>query len=201
MMQTPATPDYLELFRHIGALRQGHFVLRSGLHSPYYFQCAKVGEDLALVTRLVADLLQQARTTGAGALAGPADCDAVIAPAVGGLVLGQEVARQLGKRFIFAEKSASGDLVLRRNFVVRPQERYLIVEDVVTRGGRVQEVIDIVRAGGGIPVHVLVLVDRSQGKVPWDLPYTALVAMDLPVYSPGALPAELQAMPVEKPGS
>ena len=144
----------LDIFRETGALMEGHFILRSGLHSGHFFQCARVCEHLDRVTELVEMLVKKL---------GDIECDTVIAPALGGLVLGQEVARQLKKRFIFAEKE-NGALVLRRNFKISEGEKILIVEDVITRGGRVQECIDIVKAHGGIPAGVAVLVDRSDGK-------------------------------------
>ena len=128
----------LDIFRETGALMEGHFILRSGLHSGHFFQCARVCEHLDRVTELVEMLVKKL---------GDIECDTVIAPALGGLVLGQEVARQLKKRFIFAEKE-NGALVLRRNFKISEGEKILIVEDVITRGGRVQECIDIVKAHG-----------------------------------------------------
>lgn len=113
------------------------------------------------------------------------ECDTVLAPAMGGLVLGQEVARQLGKRFIFAEKQ-DGNLVLRRNFKIGDGEKILIVEDVITRGGRVQECIDIVKANGGKPAAVAVLVDRSEGKAKFEVPCVSLLEFSFPTYAPDA---------------
>ena len=144
----------LQIFKETGALMEGHFILRSGLHSGHFFQCARVCEYLDRVTELVEMLIKKL---------GDIEVETVIAPAMGGLVLGQEVARQMGKRFIFAEKQ-DGNLVLRRNFKLRDGEKVLIVEDVITRGGRVQECIDIVKATGVTPVAATVLVDRSEGK-------------------------------------
>jgi len=128
--------DALQIFRQTGALLEGHFILRSGLHSRQYFQCALALQEMPIVERLGGALAAKVRPLGAAT---------VIAPAMGGLVIGQEVARQLGLRFIFVEKE-DGKLVLRRGFKIAPDEKVLIVEDVVTKGGRVQETIDIARA-------------------------------------------------------
>src|SRR5947208_883596 len=141
--------EILHIFRETGALLQGHFILRSGLHSRQYFQCALALQQMPVVEKLGAELAGKVRHFE------PAT---VIAPAMGGLVLGQEVARQLRCRFIFAEKE-EGKLVLRRGFRIAPGERMLIVEDVVTKGGRVQETIEIVRANGGNLLGVAMAVD------------------------------------------
>src|SRR5437016_3798395 len=126
-------PEILQIFRDSGALLEGHFVLRSGLHSRQYFQCALALQQMPAVERLGAELAAKVRSFGAAT---------VVSPAMGGLVLGQEVARQLRLRFIFVEKE-DGKLVLRRGFRISPGEKILIVEDVITRGGRVQETMDI----------------------------------------------------------
>src|SRR5947209_13477118 len=143
--------EILRVFRDTGALLEGHFVLRSGLHSRQYFQCALALQFMPTVEKLGAALAVMAR---------PLQPGTVVSPAMGGLVLGQEVARQLGVRFVFVEKE-DGKLVLRRGFKILPGEKILIVEDVVTKGGRVQETIDIVRAQGGQVVAVAMAVDRS----------------------------------------
>src|SRR5205814_400802 len=143
--------DLLTLFRKTGALLDGHFVLRSGLHSRQYFQCALLLQHTDIAAKVCASLAGKLRKFA---------CDAVISPALGGIIVGQEVGRSLGKRHIFVEKDA-GQLVLRRGFKIAPDERYLVAEDVVTRGGRVQETIDIVRGYGGIVEAVGVIVDRS----------------------------------------
>src|SRR5256885_5245562 len=128
--------DVLQVFRESGALLEGHFILRSGLHSRQFFQCALALQQMPVVEKLGTELAGKVRSLRAAA---------VVSPAMGGLVLGQEVARQLRLRFIFVEKEA-GKLALRRGFKISPGERILIVEDVVTKGGRVQETIDIVRS-------------------------------------------------------
>src|SRR5512137_1101488 len=152
--------EVLQVFRDTGALLEGHFILRSGLHSRQYFQCALALQFMPTVEKLGAALAAKVRHLGAGT---------VISPAMGGLVLGQEVARQLGVRFIFAEKE-DGKLVLRRGFRIAKGEEILVVEDVVTKGGRVQETLDIVRANQGQVLGVAMAVDRSGGSVNFHLP-------------------------------
>jgi orotate phosphoribosyltransferase len=185
--------EVLRLFRESGALLQGHFVLRSGLHSGHFFQCAKVCQDMLKVTRLaelmIAKLTPEAKSVST-----------VAAPAMGGLVIGQEVARQLNKRFIFLEKVAD-KLALRRGFTLEAEEPILIVEDVITRGGRVNEAITQLRAHGGKPVAATMIVDRSEGKTHFDIPHFSLIALNFPTYPADALPAQIAALPAEKPGS
>jgi len=124
----------------------------------------------------------------------------VISPAIGGLVIGQEVARQLGTRFIFAEKE-EGQLVLRRGFKIAPGEKILVVEDVVTKGGRVQETIDIVRANGGIVAGIAAIVDRSNGTVDFGVPFASLISLRVETFEPDRLPPDLAKIPAVKPGS
>ena len=181
----------LNIFRETGALMEGHFILRSGLHSGHFFQCARVCEHMDRVTELVEMLVKKLKGI---------DCQTVIAPAIGGLVLGQEVARQLGKRFIFAEKE-NNKLVLRRNFKIADGEKILIVEDVITRGGRVQECIDIVKANGGKPAAVAVLVDRSDGKAKFEVPCVSLLEFSFPTYDADKIPQSLAELPATHPGS
>lgn len=183
--------EALQLFRQTGALLEGHFLLRSGLHSREYFQCALALQSMPVVERFGAALAAKVRPLGA---------ETVIAPAMGGLVIGQEVARQLGTRFIFAEKE-EGRLVLRRGFTLRPGEKVLIVEDVVTKGGRVQETVNIVRAHQGHVVGVAMLVDRSDGSLQLGAPLFNLIRLHVEAFAPDKLPADLAARPVTKPGS
>ncbi len=183
--------EVLQIFRSSGALLEGHFVLRSGLHSRQYFQCALALQHMPTVEKLGAELARKVRSLAAAT---------VVSPAMGGLVLGQEVARQLGLRFIFAEKE-EGKLALRRGFRISPGERILVVEDVVTKGGRVQETIDIVRAHGGQVVGAAMAVDRSGGTVNFGLPMFSLLAMHAETYPPDKLPPDLAATPAVKPGS
>ena len=183
--------EVLDIFTRTRALLRGHFVLRSGLHSGHYFQCAQVCQDMAAVTRL-AELLV--------AKLGNVKFSTVLAPAMGGLVIGQEVARQTKARYVFAEKETNV-LVLRRGFKFAPGELVLIVEDVVTRGGRVVECVNLIRAAGGTPVAVAMLVDRSAGTTRFDVPAISLLELSFPTYPADQVPAELAKIPVEKPGS
>ena len=183
--------EVLQVFRETGALLEGHFVLRSGLHSRQFFQCALALQQMPVVEKLGAALAPKVRSLGA---------TTVIAPAMGGLVIGQEVARQLGLRFIFVEKE-DGKLVLRRGFRIAPGEKILVVEDVVTKGGRVQETIDIVRANGGDVVGAAMVVDRSNGATNPGVPMFSLIALHVETFDPEKLPPDLAAIPAVKPGS
>jgi len=183
--------EVLDIFTRTGALLRGHFVLRSGLHSGHYFQCAQVCQHMDAMERLTTLLLPKLREH---------KFDTVLAPAMGGLVIGQEVARQPKSRYVFAEKE-NNTLVLRRGFKFAPGERVLVVEDVVTRGGRVIECLNIIRQAGGTPVAVAMLVDRSAGSVRFDVPTIALLELSFPTYEADKLPPELSALPVQKPGS
>ena len=183
--------EALQIFRNSGALLDGHFILRSGLRSRQYFQCALALQDMPTVEKLGAALAEKVRRLGAAT---------VIAPAMGGLVIGQEVARQLRVRFIFAEKE-DGKLVLRRGFKIAPGEKILVVEDVVTKGGRVQETIDIVRAHQGHLAGVAMVVDRSDGTFNPGVPMCSVIQLNVETYEPDKLPADLMAIPPTKPGS
>jgi orotate phosphoribosyltransferase len=184
--------DLLVLFRKTGALLDGHFVLRSGLHSRQFFQCALLLQHTEIAADVCGRLAEKLRDI---------ECDAVISPALGGIIVGQEVGRALGKRHIFAEKD-SGSLVLRRGFQIRPNERFIVAEDVVTRGGRVQETIDIVRAHGGKVTGVGVIVDRSGGQRPdYGCPFVSLVEMNVETFPADQVPADLAGIPAVKPGS
>jgi len=183
--------EVLRIFRESGALLEGHFILRSGLHSRQYFQCALALQQMPVVERFGAALAGKVRSLGA---------ETVVSPAMGGLVLGQEVARQLGLRFIFVEKE-DGKLALRRGFQIRPGEKVLVVEDVVTRGGRVQETLEIVRAHGGQVAGVAMAVDRSGGSVSFGAPCFSLLALHVETFAPDQLPPDLAALPASKPGS
>jgi len=181
----------LQVFRDSGALLEGHFVLRSGLHSRQFFQCALALQKMPVVEKLGHALAQKAASLA------PAT---VVAPALGGLVIGQEVARQLGCRFIFVEKE-EGKLVLRRGFKISPKERILVVEDVITQGGRVKETMEIVRANGGEVVGVVMIVDRSNGTVNLGAPQFSLITMKVEAFPPDQLPPDLANTPAVKPGS
>ena len=183
--------EVLQVFRASGALLEGHFILRSGLHSRQFFQCALALQQMPVVEKLGHALAAKVRLLQAVT---------VIAPALGGLVIGQEVARQLGVRFIFAEKE-EGKLVLRRGFKIAPDEKMLVVEDVVTKGGRVQETIDIVRTHGGQVAGVATIVDRSNGSVNFGVPFSSLIALQVETFDPAKLPPDLAKTPAVKPGS
>jgi orotate phosphoribosyltransferase len=183
--------EAFRLFRETGALLEGHFILRSGLHSRQFFQCALALQQMPIVERFGAALADKLR--GLGAVT-------VISPAMGGLVIGQEVARQLGLRFIFVEKEEA-KLVLRRGFKIAPGEKLLVVEDVVTKGGRVQETMDIVRAHQGVVAGVAMVVDRSGGGVNLGVPVFSLIKLDVETFPADRLPPDLAATPATKPGS
>jgi orotate phosphoribosyltransferase len=184
--------DLLALFRKTGALLDGHFVLRSGLHSRQFFQCALLLQHTDLAADVCGRLADKLRNS---------ECDAVISPALGGVIVGQEVGRALGKRHIFAEKHEGG-LVLRRGFQIRPNERFIVAEDVVTRGGRVQETVDIVRTHGGQVTGIGVIVDRSGGQRPdYGCPFVSLIEMKVETFEGDKLPPDLAGTPAVKPGS
>lgn len=183
--------DVLQVFRDTGALLEGHFVLRSGLHSRLFFQCALALQQMPVVEKLGAALATKVKSLGAVT---------VVSPAMGGLVIGQEVARQLGLRFIFVEKE-EGKLVLRRGFKIASGEKVLVVEDVVTKGGRVQETIDIVRANGGVVGGVAMVVDRSNGTTKLGVPMVSLIALQVETFEPDKLPPDLANILAVKPGS
>ena len=183
--------DVLALFRSSGALLEGHFRLSSGLHSPGYLQCA-----------LVLSRPRDAEALGAGLAAKvkPLGAVTVLSPALGGIVIGQEVGRALGIRAIFAER-VDGTLTLRRGFQLEPLEKVLVVEDVVTTGGSTRETMDVARAAGAVVVGACAIVDRSGGKQGLDVPFHALLHRDLPTYPPESCPLCAQGLPVVKPGS
>ena len=184
--------ELLALFRKTGALLDGHFVLRSGLHSRQYFQCALLLQHTEIAAEVCGWLADKLRKF---------DCDTVISPALGGIIVGQEIGRSLRKRHIFLEKE-EGKLALRRGFQISPNERFIVVEDVVTRGGRVQETIDIVRSHGGIVTAVGVIVDRSgEAKPNFGCPFVSLIEMDVETFAAGNLPPDLAKIPAVKPGS
>ncbi len=185
--------EVLEILAQTGALLTGHFELRSGLHSDRFFQCAN-----ALRYPAAAEKLCKALASRMQPLLGDR-VDAVIAPALGGLVVGHELARALGVMSVFVEK-ADGVLVMRR-FPIVKGARYVVAEDVVTRGGRVQETLDIVKAGGGETVAIGVLVDRSAGSAGFEVPMVSLVEMAPQVWSPADCPLCKTGIRAEHPGS
>jgi orotate phosphoribosyltransferase len=183
--------EALGIFRESGALLDGHFLLRSGWHSRQFFQCALALQEMPVVERLGRALADQARHL---------PIRTVVAPAMGGLVIGQEVARQLGVRFLFVEKE-EGKLVLRRGFKIQSGESILVVEDVVTKGGRVRETMDIVKGREGKVEAVAVMVDRSGGEVDFGVPFYTLLRLQVEAFDPDHLPEDLAGTPAVKPGS
>lgn len=185
-------PDSLrKIFTDSGALLDGHFKLTSGRHSPQYFQCAKVlqhPEHLQLVSGIIVDHFKNCVI------------DTVISPAIGGIVVGTEVGRQLGKKTIFAER-ANGDMAIRRGFTVEPGEKFLVIEDVITTGGSVKEVIDLIEAAGGIVVGVGSVVDRSNGRVKLSENQFSALTLEVISYAPDECPLCNDGTPIEKPGS
>ncbi len=186
--------EVLDEFRAAGALLEGHFVLSSGLHSPRYLQCARVLMDAARADRLCKSLAEQVRGGGLGKI------DLVASPAMGGVVVGYEMGRQLGVPAIFFER-VDGKLVLRRGFHIEKGARVLMVEDIVTTGLSSRECIDGITSEGGVCVAAACLINRSGGKADVGVPLYALTALDVPTYAADKLPPELAAIPATKPGS
>ncbi|QQY09132.1 MAG: orotate phosphoribosyltransferase [Candidatus Xiphinematobacter sp.] len=184
--------ELLDLFHRAGALLRGHFVLRSGLHSREFFQCSL--------------LLQYAKTAEyiCGLLAEkllPFGCKTIVSPALGGILVGQEIARHLNGRHMFAEKGPDGELALRRGFTISPGEKIAIAEDVVTRGGRVRQTSDIIQSLGGVVVAIATIVDRSGSTTPdFGCPFIHLVRLEIETFEAHNLPLDLQALPAIYPG-
>jgi orotate phosphoribosyltransferase len=181
----------LDRFRRAGALLEGHFRLTSGLHSPGYLQCALVlqyPDDASAFGKSIAEAARPYRP------------DVVLSPALGGIVIGHEVARALGVRALFAERQ-DGALTLRRGFSLAPGERVLVVEDVVTTGGSTRETMEVARASGGLVVGAAAIIDRSGGGQRLEVPFHALATVALPTYQPDDCPLCKEGRPVMKPGS
>src|SRR5437667_8311067 len=180
----------LDLFRRSGALLDGHFRLSSGMHSPGYLQCALVLQHPA-----------HAETLGRAIAAEATDLRAtvVLSPALGGVVIGHEVARALGVRALFAERQ-DGVLVLRRGFVLGETDRVLVVEDVVTTGGSTRETMQVAAASGARVVGAASIVDRSGGRTRLEVPFEALLDIDVPTYQPDQCPLCAKRLPITKPG-
>jgi orotate phosphoribosyltransferase len=183
------------MFRSTGAYLNGHFRLTSGLHSPEYLQCALLLQYPAHAERL-GRMLAQAVTPML-----PHGADAVASPALGGLIIGHEVARALGVRFLFTEREAGGRMTLRRGFRLSPGERVVVVEDVVTTGGSTREVVEVVRSSGADPVVAASIVDRSGGLAQVGVPRLALVTLNVQAHAPDDCPLCREGVPVTKPGS
>jgi orotate phosphoribosyltransferase len=193
--ETLTHDSLLRLFGERGALLQGHFLLTSGLHSPRYLQCARVLMDPVLATRLGAELADRLRPLLGGTAAG-----AVVAPALGGVLVAHEVARALGCRGLFTERQ-DGAMTLRRGFTLEGGEPVVVVEDVITTGGSTREVVDAVTARGARVVAAGSLVDRSGGKVDLGVPRRSLLELEVPAYPADSCPLCAAGSKPEKPGS
>lgn len=186
--------EVLAEFRAAGALLEGHFILSSGLHSNRYLQCARVLMDPKRADRLCAALAGKVRELI------KAPIDLVASPAMGGVVVGYEMGRQLGVPALFFER-VDGKLTLRRGFTIPKDARVLMVEDIVTTGLSSRECIAGIAEEGGVTVGAACLVDRSGGRANLGVPLAALTSLEIPAYAPDALPPELAAIPAVKPGS
>ncbi|MEE9195116.1 MAG: orotate phosphoribosyltransferase [Alphaproteobacteria bacterium] len=186
--------EVLTHFRQAGALLEGHFILSSGLHSPVYLQCARVLMDPGRAAALCRALALKVRAEIGG------DIDLVVSPAMGGVVVGYEMARQLGTESIFAER-VDGQFALRRGFEISDDARVLMVEDVVTTGLSSRECIACIRECGGLVVGAASLVDRSGGTTDLGVRLVSLLTIEVPTYTAADLPQELAAIPAVKPGS
>lgn len=181
----------LDIYKKTGALLTGHFLLSSGLHSEQYLQSALVLQQPEIATELCAALAENFKD---------AAIEVVIAPALGGVFVSHETARALGVRAIFAER-VNGELTLRRGFTIKPGERVLVVEDVITTGKSTKETITVVRNAGGVVIAAAALIDRSGGKADIGVPYKSLVTLTVPAYTPETCPlCKVGSKPV-KPGS
>lgn len=185
--------EVMEEFRAVGALREGHFVLSSGLHSPVFLQKNLVFAHPERCERLCKALAERVR-------AEIGEIDIVVSPAMGGVIPGYETARQLGVPALYVER-VEGSFALRRGFRLEPGQRVLMVEDIVTTGLSSRECISAIREAGGNVVAAACVVDRSGGKVDVGVPLVALARMSVPAYPADQLPPELAAIPIEDPGS
>jgi orotate phosphoribosyltransferase len=190
-MPTVTTDSVLDRFRRVDAFLEGHFRLTSGLHSPGYMQSALVLAHPREAEALGAELADRVRGLAA---------NVVLSPALGGIVIGQEVGRALGVRALFAERQ-DGVLMLRRGFTLGPADRVLVVEDVVTTGKSTRETIDVAREAGAQVVGAAAIIDRSGGEQRLDVPFQALATVSLPTYQPDSCPLCAAGQPVVKPGS
>ena len=183
--------EIIEIFKNTKALLEGHFILTSGKHSPSYFQCAKLLQYPAYLSKFANLIAQNFHD---------ADIDAVISPAIGGIVLGTEVGRILDVKTIFAERKY-GEMCIRRGFEVHEGQNILVIEDVITTGGSVQEVMNEVKKMGGVISGVGVLVDRSNGSVKLHQNQFSIIELQAVSYHPDNVPVSLKKIPVQKPGS
>jgi orotate phosphoribosyltransferase len=190
---TIASPDAERVFRDSGALREGHFILASGRHSPLYLEKFQVLQHPADTERLCAAIASWAHSL---------DVETVAGPTTGGIILAHEVARQLGTRAIYAERiEGPSGREFRRGFAIAPGERVLVVDDIMTTGGSVQETIDAVRSAGGTVAGASVLVDRSGGATRLDVPLHSLWRLDIPSYAPAECPLCAKGILATHPGT
>lgn len=188
------TDEVLDLFRESGALLEGHFILSSGLRSPIFLQKAKVFMHPAKAEKLCRALADKIRAEGYG------DVSQIVSPAVGGIIPGYETARHLGVPAIYTER-VEGKFELRRGFELKPGEKVIIVEDIVSTGISIRECIEAIRKTGANVVAAACLIDRSAGEAVIGVPLVSLVQYKVPAYPADALPPELAAIPAIKPGS
>lgn len=181
----------IEILMEAGVLQTGHFRLTSGRHSDKYMQCARVFEQAKTAEAVCADVAERFQGEG---------IDLVIGPAMGGIIMSYEVSRALGVRNLFAERE-NGVMTLRRGFFIEPGQRVLVVEDTITTGGSVREVIALVKEMGGVVVGVGAVVDRSGGAVDFGVPLRAAVSMEVVSYEESDCPLCKQGLPLVKPGS
>ena len=186
-----AKTEIIEIFKKTEALLEGHFILTSGKHSPSYFQCAKLLQHPGYLSKFANLIAQNFHDT---------DIDVVISPAIGGIVLGTEVGRILDVKTIFAERK-NGEMCIRRGFEVHEGQNILVIEDVITTGGSVQEVMNEVKKMGGVISGVGVLVDRSNGSVKLHQNQFSIIELQAVSYHPDNVPDSLKKIPVQKPGS
>ncbi len=182
----------MEILKEAGVLLEGHFLLTSGRHSGKYLQCAKIFQNAKYSEELCGELAK---------LYAGADIDVVIGPAIGAILISYEVARQLGVPNMFAERDGDGKMTLRRSFEIKPGQRVLVVEDVVTTGGSVREVTELVKEAGGIVAGIGSIIDRTGGKIDFGVPYKAVLPIEVESYEAEDCPICKTGVPVVKPGS
>jgi orotate phosphoribosyltransferase len=183
--------EVIERFRKTGALLEGHFVLSSGLHSPVYLQCALALQSTTVAAEFGAAIAEQFRDQ---------EIETVASPAIGGIVIGYEVARQLGVRFIWTERE-QGRMTLRRGFTVEPAERVLVIEDVITTGGSTRDTIEALKEAGAEVVAAASIIDRSGGKADVGVPRVSLATLEVPAVDSSTCDACQRGEPATKPGS
>lgn len=183
--------EITEMLKEAGVLLEGHFLLTSGRHSDKYMQCAKIFQDAKYSVPLCAELVEKYKNDG---------IEVVIGPAIGAIQMAYEVGKQLGVKNIFAER-VDGKMTLRRGFTIEKGQKVLVVEDVVTTGGSVREVVELVKENGGIVAGIGSIVDRTGGKIDFGVPYKSAFSMDITSYEADECPICNSGLPLVKPGS